>query len=58
MLPYFHIVDMVTHMWLRLVFADPDAAGKETGDLHPLPSWSSGGQRVDISNREEFYGAM
>ncbi len=49
---------MVTHMWLRLVFADPDAAGKETGDLHPLPSWSSGGQRVDISNREEFYGAM
>ena len=43
---------------LRIVLADPDAAGGETGDLPPLPSWSSGGQLVDISDREELYRAM
>ena len=37
---------------LRIVLADPDAAAGETGDLPPLPSWSSGGQLVDISDRE------
>ena len=43
---------------LRIVLADPDAAGGETGDLPPLPPWSSGGQLVDISDREELYRAM
>ena len=43
---------------LRIVLADPDAAGGETGDLPPLPSRSSGGQLVDISDREELYRAM
>ena len=43
---------------LRLVLADPGAAGRETVDLLALPSWSSGGQLVDISNREELYRAM
>ena len=43
---------------LRHVLAD---SGGEDGDakpLPPLPSWKSGGQRVDISNREELYGVM
>ena len=36
-------------------------SGGEDGDanpLPPLPAWKSGGQRVDISNREELYGVM
>ena len=43
---------------LRHVLAD---AGGEDGDAkpsQPLPCWKSGGQRVDISNREELYGVM
>ena len=43
---------------LRRVLAD---SGDEDGDanpLPPLPAWKSGGQRVDISNREELYGVM
>ena len=43
---------------VRYVLAD---SGGEDGDarpLPPLPSWKSGGQRVDISNREELYGVM
>ena len=43
---------------LRIVLADPDAAGGKIVDLPPLPSWSSGGQLVDISDREELYSAM
>ena len=43
---------------LRRVLAD---AGAEDGDvrpLPPLPTWKSGGHRVDVSNREELYGVM
>ncbi len=43
---------------LRMVLADHGAAEDEAGDLPPLPSWNSGGQLVDISNREELYRAM
>ena len=43
---------------LRQVLADPDAADTDSSPMSPLPTWKSGGQRVDISNREELYGAM
>ena len=43
---------------LRHVLADPDAEEEDAKPLPPLPSWKSGGQRVDISNREELYGVM
>ena len=43
---------------LRLVLADPEEAEDHSRPLPPLPSWESGGQRVDFSNREELYGAM
>ena len=43
---------------LRLVLADSVAEGGEPKPLAPLPSWNSGGHRVDIANREELYGAM
>ncbi len=43
---------------LRLVLADGRTAGGDRGPLPELPSWKSGGQRVDISNREELYRAM
>ena len=43
---------------LRRVLADPGADDAASNPLAPLPSWKSGGQRVDISNREELYGVM
>lgn len=43
---------------LRLVLADSGSEDAEAGPPAPLPSWRSGGQRVDISNREELYGVM
>ena len=43
---------------LRLVLADRGAEEGELKPLAPLPSWNSGGHRIDIANREELYGAM
>ena len=44
---------------LRVVLADPDAAGGETGDLPPTyPPGAAADSLVDISNREELYRAM
>lgn len=43
---------------LRHVLADHGAAVADTGNLPPLPSWNSGGQLVDIGDREELYRAM
>ncbi len=43
---------------LRRVLADPGAEEEDAKPLPPLPSWRSGGQRVDVSNREELYGVM
>ena len=43
---------------LRRVLADSGADDAASSPLVPLPSWKSGGQRVDISNREELYGVM
>ena len=34
------------------------AADERLEALPPLPSWDSGGQLVDIANREELYRAM
>lgn len=43
---------------LRRVLADSDAEDEDAKPLPPLPTWKSGGQRLDISNREELYGVM
>ena len=43
---------------LRLVLADSGPDDVARSELAPLPSWQGGGQRVDISNREELYGVM
>lgn len=43
---------------LRRVLADSSPEDGEAKPLPPLPSWKSGGQRVDISNREEMYGVL
>ena len=43
---------------LRLVLRDSGSEDAEPTPLVPLPSWRSGGQRVDISNREELHGVM
>ncbi len=43
---------------LRHVLADSSAEEEDAKPLPPLPSWKSGGQRVDISNREEMYGVL
>jgi hypothetical protein len=39
---------------LRLLFQTP----RQRPDLLPLPSFSSGGARVDITNRAALYEAM
>ena len=43
---------------LRLVLADSGEGTEDAKPLPPLPSWQSGGQRVDIANREVLYGVM
>lgn len=43
---------------LRLILADSSTEDDGAKPLPPLSSWKSGGQRVDISNREELYGVM
>ena len=43
---------------LRHVLANLDAEEGDSEPLLPLPSWHSGGHRVDISNREALYRTM
>ena len=43
---------------LRRVLTDSGSEDSEARPLPPLPSWKSGGPRVDISNREEMYGVL
>lgn len=43
---------------LRHVLADLSAEEEDAKPLPPLPSWKSGGQQVDVSNREEMYGVL
>lgn len=42
---------------IRRILAEPaDRPGKSK--LPPLPSWKSGGARVDVANRDALYEAM
>ena len=43
---------------LRRVLARPTPANAQPDTLPPLPTWRSGGFRVDIANREEIYRVM
>lgn len=43
---------------LRQVLAPTQAAGNAPPDLPPLPTWRSGGFRVDIADRDALYGVM
>lgn len=43
---------------LRLVLAAAATAEDDRGPLPELPRWKSGGELVDISNREVLYRAM
>ena len=40
---------------LRHVLPAPDSGDGSAKDLPPLPTWRSGGARVDIANRDELY---
>ena len=42
---------------IRHILAKPASAGA-TATLPPLPTWRSGGFRVDIANREALYRAL
>ena len=42
---------------LRSVLAAPAVAGKQP-DTPPLPTWNSGGFRVDIADRDALYRVM
>ena len=43
---------------LRRVLAAPEAGGEQRKALPPLPTWRSGGFRVDIANRDALYRMM
>ena len=43
---------------LRRVLASPTAAGEQPEPLPPLPTWRSGGFRVDIADRDALYRVM
>lgn len=43
---------------LMSVLAEPVACDKQSEDLPPLPTWQSGGFRIDIANRDELYRVM
>ena len=43
---------------LRRVLAAPEAGGEQRKVLPPLPTWRSGGFRVDIANRDALYRMM
>ena len=43
---------------LRRVLAEPEPPGLRKTTLPRLPTWNSGGYRVDIANRDELYRVM
>ncbi len=43
---------------LRRVLAEPKQMDAPSGGLAPLPTWHSGGFRVDIADRDALYQAM
>ena len=43
---------------LRRVLDENRNPGKLAGGLPALPSWPSGGTRVDVASRDELYAAM
>ena len=43
---------------LRRVLASPATAGEQPQPLPPLPTWRSGGFRVDIADRDALYRVM
>lgn len=43
---------------LRHVLAPTQMADSTPPDLPPLPTWRSGGFRVDIADRDALYGVM
>lgn len=43
---------------LRVVLAGDRASDDPSPPLSPLPSWNSGGQMVDIADREVLYRVM
>ena len=49
--------DLVDAM-LRLGLAMPELAGTDPKPLTPLPTWRSGGFRVDIADREALYQVL
>ena len=43
---------------LRRILATSTPSNTQPDTLPPLPTWRSGGFRVDIANREELYRVM
>ena len=51
------VSDLVDAM-LRLGLAIPEPARTDPTPLPPIPTWRSGGFRVDIADREALYQAL
>ena len=43
---------------LRRVLAAPEVGAEQREPLPPMPTWRSGGFRVDIANRDALYRLM
>lgn len=51
-------VSALVEAGLRQVLVEGKPAGGQPATLPPLPTWRSGGFRVDIDSREALYRAM
>ena len=48
-------IDALVEAGLEHVLAAPDSDHGTADDLPPLPTWRSGGHRVDIASRDELF---
>ena len=48
-------IDALVEARLEHVLAAPDSGLRSVDGLPPLPTWRSGGHRVDIANRDELF---
>ena len=48
-------IDALVEAGLEYVLAAPDSRLRSVDGLPPLPTWRSGGHRVDVANRDELF---
>ena len=51
-------VSALVEAWIRRLLVGEAPADAQTEALPPMPTWRSGGIRIDIDSREALYRAM